>query len=50
MFMFFLNSLQEMHMQPPQLNLDLFAPYFRSADAKAIVIWKIASHVNVDIH
>ena len=40
--MFFLNSLQKMRMQPPQINLDLFAPYFqskfRSADAKAIVI------------
>ena len=41
-FMFFLNSLQKMHTQPPQINLDLFALYFqsefRSADTKAIVI------------
>ena len=52
--MLFLNPLQKMHTQPPQINLDLFPPYFqskfRSADAKAIVIWKIASNVNVDIH
>ena len=53
-FMFFLNSLQKIHKQSPQINLDLFVLYFqskfRSADAKAIVIWKIASNVNVDIH
>ena len=29
-FMFFLNSFQKMHTQPPQINLDLFAPYFQS--------------------
>ena len=40
--MLFLNSLQKMHTQPPQIYLDLFAPYFqskfRSAEANAIVI------------